>query len=238
MSYMNCAQNFNSYCNYQTRPPVHYGGNSGYGHCHNGFGNGAGYQGNLMNNNLGGWRAPWRCNQHHSQQRQGYVIDTNRNGRYDKGRDGVLAFDMNGDGRIDRRDVNRTNDMMQAATGNFDLNGDGRVNRSEYFNGRRLQNQYRRMDRNRDGILSAHEMHRAGGKVWVDSSRGGGVGRNELHSVFNMPSGNRWGGSVRLDAVNPFQQASHTSNNYFGGNAFHHGGPSSHYQYGMGAPSY
>ena len=181
-----------------------------------------GYQGNGMNVNLdGGWQNPWRRPGHYSTQRQGYVLDTNRNGRYDKGRDGVLAFDMNGDGRIDRKDVNSTNDMMQAATGNFDLNGDGRVGFGEYFKGRSLQARYRGMDRNRDGILSAHEMNNAGGKVWIDSSRGGGVGRNELHSVFNMPNSRGWGPSQRLDAVNPFQRASHTSNNHFWGGHNH-----------------
>lgn len=197
-------------------------------HCGTGYGQtGAGYQGNLMNNNLGecGWNPPWRPHQHHSQQNQGYVIDSNRNGRYDRGRDGVLAFDMNRDGRIDRNDINRTNDMMQAATGNFDLNGDGRVSRGEMMNGRRLQGQYRRMDRNRDGVLDSREMNAAGGRVWVDSNRNGGVGRNELHSVFNMPNGNRFGPSQRLDAVNPFQQASHTSNNYWGGGNQWGGGP-------------
>ena len=208
MSYMNMSQSYNSYHN-------HLGG---YRPRRSYFQRTApGYQGNGMNVNLdGGWQSPWRRPGHYSTQRQGYVIDTNRNGRYDKGKDGVLAFDMNGDGRIDRRDVNSTNDMMQAATGNFDLNGDGRVGRGEYFRGRSLQGRYFKMA-GRDGILSAHEMHRNGGKVWIDKSKGGGVGRNELHSVFNMPNSRGWGPSQRLDAVNPFQRTSHTSNNSFWG---------------------
>lgn len=216
---------------YEMRHARHCGTPS-YNHgCHGGYNSGPGYQGNGMNVNLDGNRCtPWRP-QHHSNQRQGYVIDSNRNGQYDKGKDGVLAFDMNGDGRIDRRDINSTNDMMQAATGNFDLNGDGRVNRSEYFQGRSLQARYRGMDQDRDGILNAREMHNAGGKVWIDSSRGGGVGRNELHSVFNMPNSRGWGPTQRLDAVNPFQRTSHTSNNnhYFRGGHPSFGGQGHYY---------
>ena len=213
---------------------------------------GSGFQGNLVNGNIDG-RRPWRrgiFGRYHrvGGNRAGYVLDTNRNGRYDRGRDGVLAFDMNGDGRITRKDVNNTNNLMKAATGNFDLNNDGRVTRFERARGHSLRRTYARLDRNRDGRLSSHEINNAGGRVWIDRSRGGGVGRNELHSVFNLPNSRGYGPSQRLNSVNPFSRTSHTSNNYGGGSDFygrgwgcgcqHHGGYNSGRMYAGGTPGF
>jgi hypothetical protein len=50
--------------------------------------------------------------------------------------------------------------------------------------------------------------------VWVDHSRGGGISNNELYSAYSMPNANGYGPSQRLDFVNPFNQTSHTSNNW------------------------
>ena len=212
-----------------------------------------GFQGNLVDGNLDGRYRPWRRGifggySRRGSNRSGYVLDTNRNGRYDKGRDAVLAFDMNGDGRITRKDINNTNNMMKAATGNYDMNGDGRVTLFERIRGNSLRHRYSRLDRNRDGRLSAHEIHNGGGKAWIDSSRGGGVGRNELHSVFNMPNSRGYGPSQRLDGINPFSRTSHTSNNYRGGGDFygggwgcgchHHGGYNPGRMYAGGTPGF
>ena len=62
-----------------------------------------------------------------TQQTQGYGLDLNRSGRYEAGRDGVLAFDLNRDGRVSPQEVQRSNQMLNAAGGNLDLNNDGRV---------------------------------------------------------------------------------------------------------------
>ena len=184
--------------------------------------NGAGFQGNIVDGNIDGRYRPWRrgiFGQRHRQgsNRSGYVLDFNRNGRYDKGRDGVLAFDMNRDGRIDRKDINNTNNMMKAASGNYDLNGDGRTSWIERIQGNALRGQYSRLDRNRDGRLSTHEIAAGGGKVWIGQSRGGGVSRNELHSPYRLPNSRGFGPSQRLDYVDPFSRHSHTSNNFWGG---------------------
>lgn len=185
--------------------------------------NGAGYQGNIVDGNLDGNFRPWRRNlfgggwNRQGSNRSGYVLDTNRNGRYDRGRDGVLAFDMNRDGRIDRKDINNTNNMMKAATGNYDLNGDGRTSWIERIQGNALRGRYSQLDRNRDGRLDTHEIARGGGQVWVDHSRGGGVSRNELYSPYSLPNSRGFGPSQRLDYVDPFSRHSHTSNNFWGG---------------------
>ena len=184
--------------------------------------NGPGYQGNIADGNIDGNYRPWRRGifgnwNREGSNRSGYVLDLNRNGRYDRGQDGVLGFDMNRDGRIDRNDINNTNNMMKAATGNYDMNGDGRTTFFERIQGSALRGRYSQLDRNRDGRLDANEIAQGGGQVWIDQSRGGGVSRNELHSPFNLPNSRGYGPSQRLDYVDPFSRQSHTSNNWYGG---------------------
>lgn len=193
---------------------------------------------NFQDVNTGGHWGPWP-----NRGDRGYGLDLNRNGRFDRGRDGVLVFDLNGDGRYDKRDVRNTNDMMKAATGNYDLNGDGFVSRQEAQRGSRLRWRYQSMDRNRDGRLDKWEMSQSGGRVWVDSSRGGGVSRNELHSVWNIPNSNGFGPSQRLDFVDPFRGVNgHSSSwthpgygpgNYYRGGEAWAGGTPGFYNYGV-----
>jgi hypothetical protein len=176
-----------------------------------------GFRGNISDAHTGGghigWRGgifggfSWRPN-------EGYALDFNRNGRYDRGRDGVLVFDTNRDGRYDARDVQSTNNMMQAVKGNFDFNNDGRISLAERMQGQALRGQYARLDSNRDGVLSTHEIARGGGRVWVDQNRSGNIQGNELHSAYRLPNSQGWGPSQRLDFVDPFSQTSHTSSNW------------------------
>lgn len=144
----------------------------------------------------------------------GYGLNLNQRAGHQRGQDGILVFDMNKDGKYDKRDVQNSNDMMKAATGNYDFNKDGKTDFFEKLRGRRLGAQYRKMA-GRDGVLQTHEMHRAGGKVWIDKSRGGGVGRNELHSVYRVPSRDAYGSRTtqRLDFVDPFAGVSGTTSN-------------------------
>jgi hypothetical protein len=144
---------------------------------------------------------------------KGFAIDMNRNGRYDRGQDGVLTFDMNGDGRYDAKDVQSTNNMMKAASGNYDFDGDGRVSWSEKIMGAKYRQKYAKLDRNRDGKLSGSEIARGGGRVWVDRDRNGRIGHGETHSPFRIPSPGRRG-PVRLDGMDPIRGRSHTSPTY------------------------
>lgn len=180
---------------------------------------GPGYQDNFSGARTGGYQYGWHNNgaggmSWRSQPTQGYALDQNRNGRFDRGRDAVLVFDMNRDGRYDDTDVQNTRNMMRAATGDIDFNNDGYQSLSERMQGATLRAQYSRMDRNRDGVLNTHEIAGGGGKGWIDHSRGGAISNNELYSPFSMPNASGWGPSQRLDAVNPFARVSHTSNNW------------------------
>jgi hypothetical protein len=144
---------------------------------------------------------------------EGYGLDFNRNGRYDRGQDGVLVFDTNRDGRYDQKDVQGSNDMMQAASGNFDFNRDGKVSMGERMRGAVLRAKFQKLDTNRDGRLDSHEIARGGGRVWMDQDRNGKVGPGETSSVFNIPANGRFGPTERLDFVDPMARTSHTSTN-------------------------
>ena len=148
--------------------------------------------------------APWRrCMPYGATPQQGYGIDLNRNGRYDPGQDGVLVFDMNGNGRYDQGDVAQTNAMMKSVSGNMDLNGDGGVGFREFLRAQQLSQRYIGYDTNRDGRLSAAEIARGGGSVWVDHSPDGRMGFGEVYSPYRLPGAN-CGGPRRLNYVDPF----------------------------------
>ena len=218
MSYI--AGNYGGYGSYGGGYGSYGGYGGGYGSI--GFPNpwsnsGPGYQGNISDARVGGGHLDWRggiFGRLGWKPNEGYAIDQNRNGQYDRGRDGVLVFDTNRDGKYDKKDVQNTNNMMQSVTGNYDFNNDGRVSLGERLQGAQHQARYRQLDTNRDGVLSAQEMAAGGGRVWTDHNRNGGVSNNELHSVYNIPNANGWGPSQRLDYVNPYTQSSHTSNNW------------------------
>lgn len=177
---------------------------------------GPGCQGTIEDAHTGGWsyeQKPGHLGCFDTRLNEGYVIDQNRNGRYDRGQDAVLMFDNNRDGRFDQKDVQSTNDMMKAAQGNYDFNHDGRVSVGERMQGAALRARYNQLDVNHDGTLSAQEIERGGGKVWVDHDRSGNMQNNEIHSTNAMPNPRGTGPSQRLDHFDPFNHHSHTSNN-------------------------
>jgi hypothetical protein len=170
------------------------------------------WHGNLPDSNVG--QRGWRCFPLVPHQRtDGWAIDLNNNGRYDRGRDGVLVFDTNGDGRYDNRDVSSTNNMMKAAQGNYDFNGDGRVSRFERMQGQMLRCRYNRLDRNRDGRLDTNEIAAGGGKVWTDNNHNGRIGCGELHSPYRIPGGFFEPNGRRLDYVDPRWGSGTSTNN-------------------------
>jgi hypothetical protein len=93
---------------------------------------------NISDAHVGGGNIGWRggiFGHFGYQPNEGYALDQNRNGRYDRGRDGVLVFDTNRDGKYDKKDVQNTNNMMQLGRGNYDFNNDGRVSFAERIQG-------------------------------------------------------------------------------------------------------
>lgn len=124
-----------------------------------------------------------------SHQVEGYGVDMNRNGSYDRGRDGVLAFDLNHDGQIDDKEVQGSNERLKAFGGNYDLNGDGKVNLCERIKASQYQQQMQGMDANRDGKFSTSEISNNGGRVCIDRNRDGQFdAQTEQYSPYSFPT--------------------------------------------------
>jgi hypothetical protein len=146
----------------------------------------------------------------------GYAIDLNNNGRYDRGKDGVLAMDLNRDGRITPQEIEESRARLNAMGGNYDVNGDGRTTVCERMQGERYRCEMQKYDTNRDGRLDANEYANAGGRVLVDQNRDGKFQPWENHSPFNFPTPGF--GRGRLNFVDPFWGASsvHHRENWWG----------------------
>jgi len=133
---------------------------------------------------------------------QGYAVDLNGNGRYDRGRDGVLAMDLNRDGKVDKSEIEASRRRLMSMGGNYDFNGDGQVNFFERLQGNHLRRDMQKYDLDGDGRLSSHEFSRAGGRVLVDGNRDGNFQPWEQHSPYNFPTPGF--GRGRLDVVDPY----------------------------------
>jgi len=137
---------------------------------------------------------------------KGFGLDTNNDGRYTRGRDGVLAMDLNRDGRVTPDEIQGSRARLNAMGGNFDINGDGRTTVCERAQGASYQREMQRYDSNGDGRLSGGEFANAGGRVLVDSNRDGKFQSWEQNSPFNFPTGGF--GHGRLNYVDPFSGGS------------------------------
>lgn len=132
--------------------------------------------------------------------RQGYAVDVNGNGRYDRGADAVVVVDGNGDGRISEPEAQGSANIMKSMTNNFDFDNDGKVADHEATYGNALrQHFYNRVDSNRDGRVTAQEMERGGVSLWVDRNADGAISEGEGQSISQLPGGGR------LQSIDPFR---------------------------------
>lgn len=132
---------------------------------------------------------------------RGYGLDLNNNGRYDAGQDGVLAFDLNRDGRITNEEIEASRDRLKAFGGNYDFNNDGQVSFCERIKGQGLRQQMQGMDQDGDGRLSGWELQQGGGRVLVDRNRDGQFQPWESYSPNNFPTPGF--GRGRINFVDP-----------------------------------
>lgn len=89
---------------------------------------------------------------------QGYVVDMNGNGQYNRGQDAIIGLDFDGDGNLSQNEMSRSRAMF------------GNWGESQY-------------DRNHDGKISNEELNEAGGRSWVDKNRDGKIDSNEVGTV-------------------------------------------------------
>jgi len=90
-------------------------------------------------------------------------LDLVANGKFDPGRDAVLAFDLDRNGTVTQAEVQQSHQLLAAGQlGQLDRNGDGRLNANEFTAG--------------------------GGQVLIDRNHDGYFGSTETYSAFNIPA--------------------------------------------------
>lgn len=128
---------------------------------------------------------------------KGYGIDLDGDGQFRGDRDGVLAFDINKDGRVDQQEIGESRRRLNLMGGRDpDLQDPCKRHKAEAERNQLLQ-QY---DRDGDGKLNDYELQAAGGRVLVDSNRDGTFSPNEAQSVDRIHTRS---GLFQLNQVDP-----------------------------------
>jgi hypothetical protein len=140
-----------------------------------------------------------------SRENQGYGIDLNDNGHYDRGQDAIIGFDSNHDGRIDQREVEHTNNILSAyGGGSADADGDGVVSAKEKLQNANYRLQYAALDKDRDGKLNNRELEAAGAQAWVDRDRDGKIDKGENQSIDHIRTSAGFSGkNSKITEVDP-----------------------------------
>lgn len=119
-----------------------------------------------------------------NQTRKGFGIDLNNDGRYNKETDGLLAFDLDGDGKYTSTDVETTQQYLRAMAGEEDLNGDGQVSFKERSDAHNMMKHFGSADLDQDGVLQGWEIAELGGMVVRLGTDEEG---NPTSSIQNLP---------------------------------------------------
>lgn len=144
----------------------------------------------------------------------GYAVDLNHNGGYERGQDGVLAFDLNHDGQISNEEIEGSNDRLKSFGGNYDMNGNGHVTPCEKFQGQQYQNEMKGKDLNHNGVLESNEIASAGGRMMVDGNTDGQFQPWEQYSPYSYPTPGFGTGS--LGYVDPAHSYTQSWDTHFG----------------------
>lgn len=92
---------------------------------------------------------------------RGFGVDLDGDGKIDSKNDGFLAF-PNKEGKYD---VKHANNLLKAFAGDSDFDNDGKVSEEEKARGDKLKARAQEMDLDKDGVLGAWELQKAGAAV-------------------------------------------------------------------------
>lgn len=92
---------------------------------------------------------------------RGFGVDLDGDGKIDSKNDGFLAF-PNKEGKYD---VKHANNLLKAFAGDSDFDNDGKVSEEEKARGDNLKARAQEMDLDKDGVLGAWELQKAGAAV-------------------------------------------------------------------------
>ncbi|MCE7869953.1 hypothetical protein DYH09_06200 [bacterium CPR1] len=120
------------------------------------------------------------------QNKQGYALDFNNNGTFDRN-DGVLAFDLNKDGKMTAREIEQSRTMLKVFSGDSDLNGDGKVGGLEGMVAQKMREKFaEKYDRDGNGQLGQNELAQAGARVLSDTNGDGRFAQSEVYTTDNI----------------------------------------------------
>lgn len=104
---------------------------------------------------------------------KGLGVDLNGDGKFNAGKDGQLALDLDGNGIYDKNDIKDTLTMLQLFSGKTEgttggFSGFGGFNQADQAKLVLLKARGKQADLNGDGVLSGWELHKMGAKVLVN----------------------------------------------------------------------
>lgn len=118
-----------------------------------------------------------------NQSRTGFGIDLNNDGVYSNGADGLLALDMDGDGKYTSTDVQNTSNYLKALNGETDLNGDGEVSFQERKDAHNMLKQFGSIDLDQDGVIQGWELSEMGAMVVTLGTDGDGNPTSQIQEL-------------------------------------------------------
>lgn len=129
-------------------------------------------------------------------QQQGFGIDLDGDGKYEKGKDAVLAFDLNKDGQIDNNEITASKGILNAVnTPKIKAGPCGQeIDNPAFKKAQELGLT--------NGPISGDTLARAGGRVLRDKGSNPFTPDWETHSVYDVPMPNgRKGALASVDPI-------------------------------------
>lgn len=104
----------------------------------------------------------------------GFGIDLNGSGNFERKSDGILAFDFNRDGMLDKDEITQSRDILKSfSQPHYFPGGD---TQEERWNSEGIMRLRAQIDKNNDGRLDRQELKESNAMLWVDHNGDGKPG--------------------------------------------------------------